>query len=203
MPEIKISPDQSDALGELVNLGMGKAASVISEMLNEKVSLSAPEIKIIEYSQFQSSIGEFANLISVVQMKFFGPFSGISTIVFPPESATNLVTALMGEDVSSEEIDCMRYNTLNELGNILLNSVVGNLTNMLHERVNFGVPEYLEGETTPTLKRLNLSPTDPCLTARTRFIVRDLEIKGDIILVFTLDSMQTLLKSLDKLLADV
>ena len=41
-----LTPDQIDALKELINIGIGRSASMLNEMVNTRVYLQVPSVKV-------------------------------------------------------------------------------------------------------------------------------------------------------------
>jgi chemotaxis protein CheC len=189
-----VSKDQQDALTELINIGIGRAAHVINQMISERVTLSVPEIKIAQLSTLWAELGLANERVSTVTMDFSGSFSGQSAIVLSSKSATNLVSALVGGDaMETEELDMLKVSTLSEVGNIIANNIVGSIANALQKRLEYNIPYYQE---VTSFSEIGVNANNIGIVAKTQFQVRNLEIKGDIVLVFATDG-------LDKLLADV
>jgi len=120
-----ISPDHLDALQELLNIGVGRAAGSLNQMLEKPIRLHIPSIqlgKLDELSQDIQLIKE--DTLSSVQLPFKGPFTGSACLLFPTESAAALVMALTGETEDSDTMDSLREATLTEIGNIVLNGVM-------------------------------------------------------------------------------
>ena len=190
----EVSKDQQDALTELINIGIGRAAHVINQMISERVTLSVPEIKIAQLSTLWAELGLANERVSTVTMDFSGSFSGQSAIVLSSKTATNLVSALVGGDaMETEELDMLKVSTLSEVGNIIANNIVGSIANALQKRLEYNIPYYQE---VTSFSEIGVNANNIGIVAKTQFQVRNLEIKGDIVLVFATDG-------LDKLLADV
>ena len=71
-----LSPLQKDALVEILNTHIGKAASSLSDMVNQKVILSVPEIELkissdLNFYQFEKE-GIFSNSEVVMSSIKFG-----------------------------------------------------------------------------------------------------------------------------------
>jgi len=114
-----------DAIRELINIGVGRAAGLLNEMTGTHIHLMVPEVRILRYADLvrENRVLEHDRL-SAVTLKFEGSFSGISMLVFPPESAAILITALTGERIAAPDLDALRIETLNEVGNIVNNAVI-------------------------------------------------------------------------------
>lgn len=195
-----LNNDQKDALTEMVSIGMGRAAHVINQMLSSRVTLAVPEVEFSDFKTLSNKI-DWHSSMSAVQMRFSGDFQGNCSILFPPQSAANLVTALVEEEEGSgDTLDAIRHSTLTEVGNIVLNSVLGSLTNYMKKRVEYSIPEYYEGELGEVISQNRGEEEVSTLMARTQFQVKDLEIKGDILMIFTLNSMKSIIAQVDSIL---
>lgn len=64
-------------------------------------------------------------------MDFSGFFIGMVKLVFFIESVINLVFVFIGEGVKSCDLDIFKIGILIEVGNIVINSVMGLMSNML------------------------------------------------------------------------
>ena len=196
-----LTNEQQDILTELINIGVGRAAGMLNEMLQSHVELQVPYIQIISPTSIEEAIGNLApERISSVQLRFKGSFSGTASLVFPPDSAAKLVDILTGEAFGIEDLDEIRVGTLTEVGNIVINGVMGSIANILHEQINYSVPTYLEGSVNQLLPTNNEDYDATILIAHTRFRIQEFQIEGDIILFFEVGSFDTLLTAVNALL---
>jgi len=194
--------EKMDVLQELINIGIGKAAGMLNEMLDTHVILRVPIIRILTQENLERELGEISqNPLSAVQMRFKGSFSGNALLLFPPDSAKNLVSVLTGEDSIEDDMDSIRMGTLTEIGNILINCVMGSIGNVLGKQLNYSVPSYFEDS---LLNMLQQNDVDACdatiILARTHFIIEEHFINGDIILFFEVGSFDALLNCIDLLI---
>lgn len=196
---MSLSADHRDALKELVNIGVGRAAAELNEMLASPIELSVPSVDVLTPDTFSRSFDESGGeTVSLVQLPFEGAFTGRALLAFPSESATKLVCLLMGEDADTVTLDNVRAGTLTEVGNILLNSVMGSITNVLAAEVHYRVPSFYEDHKNRILS-LERDPTNTTvMAARTTFCVRDLAIEGHIHLVFAVEAFDALLLAIDR-----
>ena len=142
-----------------------------------------------------------SDLISSVQLRFDGSFTGTASLVFPPDSAGKLVDILTGEAFGADDLDEIRVGTLTEVGNIVINGVMGSIANILQERINYSVPTYLEGNVDGLLPQAQ-SEDATILIAHTRFKVQEHHIEGNIILFFEVGSFDALLTAVNKIMLD-
>lgn len=186
-----------DVFRELVNIGVGRAAALLNEMIENPIELTVPNIKIVPLKELRNDLKE-NDMLSAVKLDFSGSFDGIAQLVFPKESATNLVSLLTGENLDSADISAMRMGTLSEVGNILLNSVLGSISNMISGRFDYSIPVYVEDNMSNLLSS-NADDEVMVLFSHTHFRIKNLMVEGEIILILSLGSMEKLKDELDKL----
>ena len=201
---IEIDEQTIDAIREIVNIGVGRAAGQLQDMTGSHIRLRIPSITIVPFNEITASGNTLisGDTLSAVLLDFKGTFSGISAVVFPPESAAALVMLLTGEHEKSPELDAMRIEALKEVGNIIINAVMGSIANVLSEHLIYSIPTYYEGpiENLARLKRKNVR--DECvLLARTNFLVEKLNVEGDILLILEIGSLDALVESINRVLA--
>jgi chemotaxis protein CheC len=200
---MKPTPEQIDVLKELINIGVGRAAGMLNDMLQSRVQLQVPYVKIFSPLALQSEIGQLgSDKLSTVRLTFKGPFSGIASLVFPPDSASKLVDVLTGEEAAPTDLDAIRIGTLTEVGNIILNGVMGSIGNVLQQHLNYSVPTYLEDNIERLLLAEGLHANTTILLAHTRFIIEKLHIEGDVILLFEVGAFDALLAAIDTINID-
>jgi chemotaxis protein CheC len=195
---MNLTPDQIDAIQEIVNIGVGRAASVLNEMLEAPIRLQVPYIKIGSLLDFQSEMetrlgGE---QVAAVRQDFSGSFSGLAELVFPTDSASILAAVLTGEELGTPDLDAVRIGTLSEIGNILINSVIGSISNVLNQRLDYAIPSYIEDTVENLINVGDNQQENTILLAQTQFFIEQLQIRGDIILVFEVGSFDVLLDAI-------
>ncbi|MEQ9235864.1 chemotaxis protein CheC [Coleofasciculus sp. E2-BRE-01] len=199
---MNLTPDQIDAIQEIVNIGVGRAASVLNEMLEAPIRLQVPYIKIGSPLDFQSEMetrlgGE---QVAAVRQDFSGSFTGLAELVFPTDSASILAAVLTGEELGTPDLDAVRIGTLSEIGNILINSVIGSISNVLNQRLDYAIPSYIEDTVENLINVGDNQQENTILLAQTQFFIEQLQIRGDIILVFEVGSFDVLLDAIAMLI---
>lgn len=201
--ELPLSDMQLDTLREMINIGVGRAAATLNEMLDKHVTLSVPQMKIIPPDQLNSEFSELQaapDSFSAVRLGFRGDFNGAASIVFPPDSAAKLVNILTDNALDSElDMDSIRIGTLSEVGNIVLNGVIGTLSNMMSTRLSYSLPSYMEDRLQVLLRPSLIPEPEPILIARANFYVEELQVQGVIYLVFEAGSFKILMNHIDML----
>ncbi len=186
-----------DAIQEIINIGLGKAAAMLNKLLKNHILLEIPQVTIIPFSEVTREFGLMhLTPVSAVRLCFKGSINGVSSLVFPPDSASKLVDLLVGEENFSEDMDGIKIGTLSEVGNIILNSVMASFSNTLETRLIYTIPAYIEGDISAIL-RLEVERDALVISAKTRFTVESQEIEGEIFLLFELGSFDILSRAVD------
>lgn len=184
---------QLDALKEIVNIGVGKAAASLNELLEAHIDLEVPAITLFELGDLDGELHGFTGSdISCVRLDFHGSFTGAAALVFPPQSAAKLVAALTGEAPGGPSLNAVMAGTLNEVGNIVINGVIGTIGNILAKPFDFSLPNYIEGSLEELLKVGGSSAWLTVLLIRTTFRVQEMQIEGNIFMIFELGSIDAL-----------
>lgn len=196
---MQLTKHQIDALQELVNIGVGRAASMLNQMVDSRIILEIPYIKVLNAADLHQELAKKfdGDCFAAVRQGFKGSFSGTAELIFPTESASKLVAVLTGEEQGSADLDAVKIGTLSEIGNIIINSIMGTISNLLKQYMNYTLPVYLE-DTVENLLLLNNITNSTIVLAQTSFIIERLEITGDMLLIFELSSFDALLAAIEQ-----
>lgn len=189
--------DDVDAIRELINIGVGRAAGMLNDITGCAISLKVPSIQIVEFSALSRGTGSESDpALSTVSLNFRGPMSGLAALVFPPESAVHLVMLMTRETEESREMDAIRIETLKEVGNIIINAVMGSIANVLKQHLHYSLPTYQELGMQSLAGSIHGRVDDRLVIANAHFRIEDTPIDGNILLILELGSMDALIASI-------
>jgi chemotaxis protein CheC len=176
-----LTPEQEDILTELVNVGIGRAACSLSEMIDSNVGLRVPNVRAADARGMIQLTDERHADSSIVVQGFTGPLAGTAVLVFPPASARSLVALLTGAQKGSLALDVERAAVLTEVGNIIINAVLGSLGNLASLDLTFGLPRYEEGGALT-----GLDPTSQAwaVVVGVVFQIKEHSVEGQLAVVF-------------------
>jgi len=194
-----LTADQEDALRELINIGVGRAAGMLNEMTSSRIRLRVPWLRMVDLEHLESFIEGESEQLSAVKMDFQGPFTGMAALIFPTDSAAILVSHLTGEATDSPDIDALRAVTLTEIGNIVVNCVLGSIMNLLQRQVMYSLPHYSEGTLSSVIRSSVENPSDRVLLVRTHFCLEELRLEGDIVLIMEVGSLDLLCTGIESM----
>lgn len=139
----KLSGLQLDALLEVFNIGAGRAASALSEIVNEEVRLSVPSVEFRHCTELNNSMLALSQAqLGMVTQQFSGAFEAEASLIFTEDSALKIVRDMMGSQISIEELAEFEQEAMSELGNIILNACLSALADMLGFELESTLPSY-------------------------------------------------------------
>lgn len=186
---------ETDALTEIVNIGVSRAASNLRKMAGGEVFLSVPSIEIVSQTRAARLIGERETdeLVAVGQT-FSGIFSGRALLIFPEANSLDLVRAVTGHELSHAEIVELEEEALAETGNVILNACLATMANMLQRNLTMTIPEVMRGPGAAlfTAHEGSQADEDLVLFLYIDFAIRTLDIRGYIAIVMDLPALAAL-----------
>lgn len=192
-----------DILRELVNIGVGNGGSILNTLINSHIELQVPEVTVLEYEEMEKRIEAFGPMKhDVIYLPFHGHISGSAQIILTIKSADSLANLL--SRINNEKSPTKVYitDTLKEVGNIIINSVLGTISNNIYFHFNYSAPIFYEGNVEKLLLRRGKDFKSKYLLAQTVFSVDHLNISGTIIILFKEDAFEELLHALNVYLVD-
>jgi chemotaxis protein CheC len=185
---------ERDALTELVNIGVSRAAASLRKMVNKQVLLSVPAVEVVTRKSAAALIGqrESEELIAV-QQDFEGPFSGRALLIFPQSNGHRLARAILGDEMGEKEVMEMEAEALAETGNVILNGCLGSIANMLQKSLKMSLPNVRRGSSESLFEvRAGATKDSFVLFLYINFSVRDRDIRGYIAMILDLPSLDIL-----------
>lgn len=182
-----------DAVTELVNIGVSRAAASLRIMVGEQVLLSVPNVLIVSRSRAAELISpRDTELLVAVRQAFHGEVSGRALLIFPEKNSLELVRAVAGGQLSLEDILELEHEALAEIGNIILNACIATVANLLRRSLTMSLPEIVRG-TSGNLFDLTVAPEDDVvLFVHINFSLKGRDIVGYVAMVMDFASLELL-----------
>ncbi len=196
---MKLSDQQLDALKELINIGVGKGASLLNKMLNKPIILNAINVQIIDWHDSVLLAHQTTNA-SIVHMDFKGQINGRANLIFPNRDAIRLLGLIAPWLNVDTSISHVKRNVLTEVGNIVINGVIGSLNNVLNLQSSYTLPWYSDNTISDFYDGLEKGKF---ILANTQYAIEDQTIKGTLLIFLELSSFQVLGELLDNLNSNV
>ncbi|GLI99003.1 chemotaxis protein CheX [Sphingobium sp. BS19] len=196
---------ERDALTEIVNIGVSRAASSLRKMIGDQVLLSVPSIEVVSQRRAARLISEReASELVAVRQDFSGPFSGRALLIFPETNSLELVRAVTGGELTAQEVVDLEHEALAETGNVILNGCLATMANMLKRSLTMTIPEVLRGSGEMLFEVDEDGPLDGLvLFLYIDFAVRKHDIRGYIAMIMDLPSLGILKMLLEEFIASI
>ena len=196
-----LTPDQEDAIKEFINIGAGHAAGALSDLTETHVKLSIPAIKVLKLADLNKEDESITKEVSSsVRINFKGFSDGTAALVFPPASALKLVSLVSDEEFGTPDMDSVQAGILTEIGNIILNHILGAIGNIFQQHLEYNVANYVEGEIVNLIEPEDSVPDLVIMIIDTQFNLKELEITGDIVIFFKLGSLDKFIEAVENCL---
>lgn len=202
---VVLSELERDALTEIVNIGVSRAASNLRKMIGDQVYLSVPSIDVVSQRRAARLISEreVSELVAVRQ-GFTGAFAGRALLIFPETNSLDLVRAVTGNELTTQEVIDIEQEALAETGNVILNSCLATMANMLKQSLSMSIPEVVRGSGSNLFEVDEQSETEGLvLFLYIDFAVRSRDIRGYIAMIMDLPALASLKALLEDFIARV
>ena len=130
-----LSDMQLDAIGEIMNISMGSAATAVSELLNAKVWITTPQVSIVQASQL--NYGRLEPAICV-KIEYIKGLSGSNLMILKQDDVQLILNQLMGRPpvISPDfEFDELNISAVSEV----MNQMMGASSTALAEFLGMGI----------------------------------------------------------------
>jgi chemotaxis protein CheC len=193
---------EKDALAELSNMAMARAANSMRQMVEHQVLLSVPSVDIVSKETAAQIIAKPDNpMLVAVRQDFAGKFSGRALLIFPEANSLELVRVVVGRQLSLEDIVNLEDEALAETGNIILNSWIATIANLLRQGLKMSLPTVFRGDSRQMLKSDEAQSL--VLFLHIRFEISNREIRGYVALIMDIPSIGELRSLIADYIRDV
>jgi chemotaxis protein CheC len=189
----RLSDLEMDALTEVVNIGVSRAANSLRDLVGEQVFLTVPSLAILTRAEAAALISRRSgNQLIAVRQAFQGEFAGSALLIFPETNSLELIRAVTKGELSLEDIIELEQEALAEIGNIILNSCMATIANLLQRSLKMSLPEILRGSGLDFFESHTLGAADGVLFIRINFTLKGREISGYVAIVMDFLSLEAL-----------
>lgn len=195
-----------DILKELFNISVGKAADMLSEIINKKIVLSVPNVGIFDIEKSDVELGKclpsvLDGTLMVSSIAFEKNLTGKANLIFPVNKMRTFINLCLNDEGNNCEMDFtdVDFDIIKEIGNIILNCIIGEVGNYLEMNLTYTLPEVKVFDRIDFNKDLENNKYSYILLLYITFIIDDTEIEGAIIIDLTLNSLNELIKKIESI----
>ena len=186
-------PVAMDALGEIMNISLGSSATAISNMLNHRVSITTPEVSVVNVKDI--TLDNIDPAVGV-EIKYVEGLSGSNIMLLKRHDIKVIVDILMGMETPEEEFELneLTISCVCEVMNQMMGSAATAMSDFLGYRVDISTPESFELDNVEQFKNEHVPQgADQVVMVRFRLKIED-ALESKFINVMSLDLAKELLK---------
>jgi chemotaxis protein CheC len=133
---------QLDVLREIGNIGAGNAATALATILDEKVDISLPKVRITDFDTAVCALGGAETMTVGVLVNFAGEANGMIMFLLNMEDATAITSILLQEDEEEQtgQLSEMKLSAIKEIGNILGSSYINSISTLTGLSIQISIP---------------------------------------------------------------
>lgn len=189
-----------DVLTEVGNIGSGNAVTAFSAMIGRAVDIQVPAVKLLDFQTAIDFAGGAEKLVAGILVQISGDIEGMMLFLLEQDMVDLIVSTFFGQDtVSLLELTPDMVSALNETGNIMSGSYVNAIAELAQMKINVGVPMMcvdMVGAIMSVPVSIIGEMSDKLLFIDSHLIIDKTEIKSKMMLLPTVNSLDTLLKKL-------
>lgn len=197
-----------DILKEIFNISVGKAASMLSEIINRKILLNVPDIEVLTLEDKEFRLDDYLpkvmdGTLMVSSISFEKKLTGKANLIFPAEKMRTFINLCVNEKEMDKDYEMnftdIDFDIIKEIGNIVLNCIVGEVGNNLGINLNYTLPEVKIFNRIDFSRDIGNNGYMHVLILYITFVIDGTEIEGAIVVDLTLNSLNEMMKRIDKI----
>lgn len=200
MSEAILDAFETDALVELFNVGLHRAAASLSEITGQRILVEMPRLVVCPLDEIETRLTDLlGGDIATIHQIFGGAVAGDAVLLLEEDKAaalTRLMTA--GEAGHGGRLDESAREVLAEIGNIVLGACLSGFGDMMQTPVSFSIPRIHVESLTSILRSLlsDGNGTQYAVIAATRFRLSELEAEGYLVVAVGAKSLSRISQAL-------
>ncbi|MCP8968829.1 flagellar motor switch phosphatase FliY [Ectobacillus sp. SYSU M60031] len=138
-PVQRLSREEKDILGEIANISIGSASTVLSTLLNQSVVISVPSVELINARQYM----DVAMPYIVLNVNFIEGIKHENVFVIEKETALSMVDLMMmgtGEVDADRDLTELEVSGVKEIMNQMMGHAATAMSELFHEKVDITPP---------------------------------------------------------------
>lgn len=131
---------ERDALGEIGNISMGSAATALSQLLSQRVSITTPWVRIMSPKEL---IDSFKVPLMIIEVGFVEGLEGSNLLMLKVSDAMIIADLMMGGDGTNvrAEISELHSSAVAEAMNQMMGSAATSMSSLFNTKVMISTPK--------------------------------------------------------------
>ncbi len=137
-----VTQNYLDVLKEIGNIGAGNAMTALSQMLQCKVDMKVPQVRLLEFKEVGTLMGGEEQLMVGVYLAVEGDITGSIMFLVKMDSAKHLVNKLMmGMGSDEPGLNEMELSAMKEVSNIITGAYLNSLSMLTNLKIYPSPPD--------------------------------------------------------------
>ena len=134
-----LSDAEKDAIGEISNISMGTAATTLSQLINQKVSITTPTVS---YSTWDNLMAEYVEPCVCIQVYYTSGLEGNNILILKESDVKVITDLMMGGDGTQAigELTDLHLSAIGEAMNQMMGSASTSMSSMLNKKIDISPP---------------------------------------------------------------
>ena len=139
----KVTENYFDVLREIGNIGAGNAMTALSQLLQCKVDMQVPQVKLLEFKDVGALMGGEEQIMVGIYLAVEGDITGSIMFLVKQDSAKHLVNKIMMGMGGSEGpgLNEMELSAMKEVSNIITGAYLNSLSALTNLKIYPSPPE--------------------------------------------------------------
>ena len=196
----RLTEQQLDALREISNVGMGHAATALSQLTGKTIHLEVPRVMVTDTVGIPVLLGNAERVVVGIYLRMLGNAQGNILMVFPRGNAIRILDKLLPNKISGgDSLSELELSALKEVGNILASAYLNALGEMIHMTLIPSVPLLCIDSVGAVIENVLVefgNVGEMALMVDTEFFSKDLRVSGQLFLLPAPSSLEVILTAL-------
>ena len=146
----RLSPEESDALGEIANISMGTAATTLSVLVNNRVEITTPKLSYVTLDDLKEQNPAPCVFIYI---SYRTGLEGKNILVLKEHDVKVITDLMMGGDGTNTdaELTDLHLSAISEAMNQMMGSAATSMSSMINEKVDISPPSSTRDDLTNTM----------------------------------------------------
>ena len=146
----RLSPEESDALGEIANISMGTAATTLSVLVNNRVEITTPKLSYVTLNDLKEQNPAPCVFIYI---SYRTGLEGKNILVLKEHDVKVITDLMMGGDGTNTdaELTDLQLSAISEAMNQMMGSAATSMSSMINEKVDISPPSSTRVDLTDTM----------------------------------------------------
>ncbi len=137
----KVTKEYYDVLKELGNIGAGNATTALAQMLQCKVDMKVPQVRLLDFKDVGEAMGGEEQIVIGIYLAVEGDITGSIMFVLERSAGKALVSKLMGMPATEGDFTEMEISALKEIGNIITGAYLNSLAQLTNLKMLPSIPD--------------------------------------------------------------